>query len=144
VSDSTTPTTPARTVDASLRQYTNLIYALHALAVLIGVLTHARITHTFIFGVPSLVAVIMNYVRRKDAEGTAFAPHFRWQIRTFWFAVLWYFIIVILSLPLMLALIGFITLRLGLALLAVWVVYRLVRGWLALRDGKPLPSMGTP
>jgi uncharacterized membrane protein len=64
--------------------------------------------------------------------------HFSWQIRTFWFAVLWGLIVFGVSFVLMLVLIGFVTLPAGLGLLGVWVIYRVIRGWLALRDRRPV------
>ena len=78
-----------RAPDAALVTYTHIIYALHALSVLIGVTGPATVIGSFIFGLPSIIAVIMNYVRRSEARGTWLESHFTWQLRTFWFAVLW-------------------------------------------------------
>jgi uncharacterized membrane protein len=133
-------TIPVRQADASLVSYTHIIYALHSLSVLIGLTSAVTIVGSFIFGLPSIVAVIMNYVRQSDARGTFLESHFSWQIRTFWFALLWVLIIVALSLPLLLVFIGFATLPGGLALLGIWVIYRIIRGWLALRDRRPVSS----
>src|SRR5882757_7613505 len=127
-------TAPAPSVDEALITYTHVIYGLHALAVVIGLTTAATVVGSFVGGLPSIVAVIMNYARRAEARGTFLESHFRWQIRTFWFALLWALIIVALSLPLMLIIVGFYTLALGWVLLGVWVIYRIIRGWLALRD----------
>jgi uncharacterized membrane protein len=126
------------TVTDSLITYTNVIYALHALAVVMGVLTSATIVLSFVASVPSIVAVIMNYVRRSEVRGTFLDSHFSWQIRTFWFALLWAVIIWAVSLPLMLIVIGFGTYYVGLLLLGVWIIYRVARGWFALRDRKPM------
>src|ERR1700756_4956984 len=68
---------------------THLVYALHALSLLIGITTAVTIVGAFVFGVPSIIAVVINYVKRGEARGTYLASHFRWQIRTFWFALLW-------------------------------------------------------
>ena len=125
--------------DASLISYTHVIYALHSLSVLIGLTSAVTIVGAFIFGLPSIVAVIMNYVRQADARGTFLESHFSWQIRTFWFAWLWFFVILALSLPLMLVAIGFLTLPAGYVLVGIWVVYRIIRGWLALNDRRPVP-----
>ena len=125
--------------DASLISYTHVIYALHSLSVLIGLTSAVTIVGAFIFGLPSIVAVIMNYVRQADARGTFLESHFSWQIRTFWFAWLWFFVILALSLPLMLVAIGFFTLPAGYVLVGFWVVYRIIRGWLALNDRRPVP-----
>src|SRR5882757_4309721 len=127
--------------DAALISYTHIIYALHSLSVLIGLTSTVTIVGSFIFGVPSIIAVIMNYARQSDARGTYLESHFSWQIRTFWFALLWVLIIVALSLPLMFVLIGFATLPGGVALLGIWVIYRIIRGWLALRDRRPVGGL---
>src|SRR5882762_10498035 len=104
-------------VDASLVSYTHIIYALHSLSVLIGLTSKITIVGSFIFGLPSIIAVIMNYARQSDARGTFLESHFRWQIRTFWFALLWVIVVLGLSLPLMLVVVGFVTLWIGLVLL---------------------------
>jgi uncharacterized membrane protein len=139
MADNSTPsvTHPA---DASLVSYTHVIYALHALSVLIGLTSAVTIVGSFIFGLPSIIAVIMNYVRQSEARGTFLESHFSWQIRTFWFALLWVLVILALSLPLMLVLIGLFTLPAGYILLGIWVIYRIVRGWLALGDRRPVSS----
>ena len=124
--------------DASLISYTHVIYALHSLSVLIGLTSAVTIVGAFIFGLPSIVAVIMNYARQADARGTFLESHFSWQIRTFWFALLWVLVITALSLPLMLIAIGFLTLPAGYVLLGIWVIYRIIRGWLALGDRRPV------
>jgi uncharacterized membrane protein len=130
------PATPV--VSDSLITYTNVIYALHALAVVVGVFTSATVVLSFVASVPSIIAVIMNYVKRSEVRGTFLESHFRWQIRTFWFALLWALIIWAVSLPLMLVLIGFGTFYIGVLLLGVWIIYRVARGWFALRDRKPM------
>ena len=124
--------------DASLISYTHIIYALHSLSVLIGLTSAVTIVGSFVFGLPSIVAVIMNYARQADARGTFLESHFSWQIRTFWFALLWVLVITALSLPLMLIAIGFLTLPAGYVLLGIWVIYRIIRGWLALGDRRPV------
>ena len=129
----------ARTPDPSLVTYTHLIYALHTLSVLVGVFGAATIVGSFVFGVPSIVAVIMNYARRSEARGTWLESHFSWQIRTFWWAALWSVIVLVVSAPLMLVIIGFATAAIGFLVIGAWLLYRVVRGWLALRDLRPLP-----
>jgi uncharacterized membrane protein len=138
--DSSNPsvTVPVREVDPSLITYTTVIYALHSLSVLIGLTSAVTVVGSFVFGIPSIIAVIMNYARRSETRGTYLESHFTWQIRTFWFAALWALLIWGLSLPLMLIFVGFVTLGLGLGLLGIWVVYRVVRGWLALGDRRPV------
>ena len=125
--------------DASLISYTHIIYALHSLSVLIGLTSAWTIVGSFVFGLPSIIAVIMNYARQSDARGTFLESHFGWQIRTFWFALIWFLVIFALSLPLMLVFgLGFVTLFLGYVVLGIWVIYRILRGWLALRDQRPV------
>ena len=127
---------PAATapVDQSLIGYTNVMYALHSLAVLIGVTTFHTIVGSFIGGIPSIVAVVMNYARRSATRGTYLESHFRWQLRTFWFAVLW----ACVSVLVMLTIIGIVAGLVGLGALTIWIIYRLLRGWLALRDKRPM------
>jgi len=132
----TSPETPR--VDEALVTYTNVIYALHTLAVLIGVTTFHTIVGSFICGLPSIIAVIMNYARRVATRGTFLESHFRWQIRTFWYAVLWSVLIWTVAAPLMLVLIGFPLFIAGYIALAAWIVYRVLRGWLALRDRRAM------
>ena len=127
-------------VDAALTAYSHVIYALHTLAVLIGITTAATVVGSFVGGIPSIVAVIMNYARRSATRGTFLESHFRWQIRTFWFALLWAVVIWMVSLPLMIVLIGLPLLVVGLVGLAIWIIYRVARGWLALRESRPMYS----
>jgi uncharacterized membrane protein len=124
----------APAVDESLITYTHVIYALHALSVLTG----ASIVGAFICGLPSIVAVIMNYARRSAVRGTFLESHFTWQIRTFWFALFWAVFIAAVTLPLAIVLIGIPLFWAGFTALAVWIVYRVIRGWLALRDRRPM------
>jgi uncharacterized membrane protein len=128
------PAAAAVTVDESLLTYTHVMYALHSVAVLIGVTTFHTIIGSFVGSLPSIVAVVMNYARRSAARGTYLESHFRWQLRTFWFAVLWAFV----SALALISIIGFLAGLVGLAALTIWIVYRLLRGWLALRDKKPM------
>jgi uncharacterized membrane protein len=128
------PSAAVATVDQSLLSYTHVMYALHSLAVLIGVTTFHTVVGSFIGGIPSIVAVVMNYARRSATRGTYLESHFRWQLRTFWFAVLW----ACVSVLFMLTIIGILAGLAGLGALTIWIIYRLVRGWLALRDKRPM------
>jgi len=117
-----------------LRAWTHVIYGLHALSVLIGATSAAFIVTAFVFGLPSIVAVILNYVKRGEARGTFLESHFRWQIRTFWFTLLW----CVIGWLLFVTIVG-VVLAVPLFLgVGIWVIYRVVRGWLALKDGKPV------
>jgi uncharacterized membrane protein len=124
------PTTPSPT----LVNVAHLVYALHALSLLIGVIGAATIVGAFVFGVPSIIAVVINYLKREEARGTFLESHFRWQIRTFWFAVLWF----VIGALLFATFLG-IPLAIGVWFgIGVWAIYRIARGWLALRDRKPM------
>jgi uncharacterized membrane protein len=125
-------------VDEALISYTHVIYALHALSVLIGLGTGVTVVGSFVCGIPSIVGVIMNYARRGETRGTFLESHFRWQIRTFWFAALWALFIAAVSFPLLFVLIGFPLFWAGFGALAIWIIYRVVRGWIALRDRRPM------
>jgi uncharacterized membrane protein len=112
----------------------NVVYALHGLAIVVGLLGSATVVGSFLGSVPSFVAVILNYLKRHDARGTWLESHYRWQIRTFWFALGW----VVLAAILILTLIG-IPLGFGILIgISVWLVYRIGRGWLRLVDRRPM------
>lgn len=136
--------TDLRPNDSPLVGYTHIVYALHALSVVIALTTAASIIGSFIFGIPSIIAVIMNYVKRGEVAGTWLESHFRWQIRTFWGALWATVLVAVISAPLMLLLVGFITLPIGIAIISVWIMYRVIRGWLALREGRSMPMNGAP
>jgi uncharacterized membrane protein len=125
-------------VDPSLVTYTHVIYALHALTVLSGIFTSATIVLSFVVGIPSIIAVIMNYARRSAVTGTWLESHFRWQIRTFWWAAGGTLAVALISAPFVLILIGFVMWWIGAAVIGIWLIYRVVRGWIALRDRKPM------
>jgi uncharacterized membrane protein len=75
---------------------TNIIYALHALSVIMGLIGSAFVITTFLTGWPSIIAIIINYTKRNAVRDTYLDSHFNWQIRTFWFAFLWMILAVIL------------------------------------------------
>lgn len=101
----------------ALKSVTTVVYALQALS--------------FAFGVTALIGLIINYVKRPDVAGTLYQSHFDWQIRTFWWGLLW-------------GMLGFILIfAFGLGFIVlfgawVWAIYRVVKGWLRLTDGKPV------
>jgi uncharacterized membrane protein len=112
----------------------HVVYALHAFAIVAGLVGTATVVGSFIGSVPSIVAVILNYVKRGDARGTWMESHYRWQIRTFWFALLWFLIGWLLILTVVGAVIGVPVL----IALTIWLVYRIARGWLRLNDRRPM------
>ncbi len=101
---------------AGLKTVTQVVYALQALA--------------FLWGITAIVGIVINYVKRDDARGTLYENHFDWQIRTFWWGLLWGVVGVVLSL----VFVGIFV------LIAVWIwmIYRVVKGWLKLSEGKPV------
>jgi uncharacterized membrane protein len=137
---STTATTVA--VDPRHVTYTHLVYALHASSIIIGILSTSFIVTAFVFGLPSIIAVILNYIRRRDVEGTWLASHFRWQIRTFWIALGAVIAATLVFGPFAIILIGLPFLLLSYFLIGVWATYRIARGWLALRDARAMPNGG--
>lgn len=102
--------------EKSLKTLTTVVYALQAAG--------------FLVGITWIVAVVIDYVKRDEAKGTWLESHFSWQIRTFWWGVLW-------------GVVGAITFLvvIGWFILAadtVWIIYRIVKGWLYLNDNKPI------
>ena len=100
----------------SLKTITTVVYVLQALSFFIGL--------TFI------AAVIVNYIKKSEVEGTWLESHFLWQIRTFWFSVLWS----IIGFVLVFVLVGYLVLLAD----AIWVIYRIVKGWMKLSEGKEM------
>jgi uncharacterized membrane protein len=131
-------TSPPFASDDSLVRWTHVIYALHAFSLLTGILGVATVFGAFLTGWPSIIAVILNYVKRSDVRGTWLESHYRWQIRTFWFGLLWValcglFIVATLGIGILLA-------WLPLGVVSLWFIYRIARGWMALNDRKPMYS----
>ena len=127
---------PASSATAELATWAHAVYALHAFSLLTGILGTATVVGAFLTGWPSIIAVILNYIKRSAARGTWIDSHFRWQIRTFWYGLLWValcmlFIVGTLG-------IGILIAWLPLAIVTVWFIYRIARGWIALRDHRPM------
>ena len=124
--------------NASQVKLTHVIYGLHAVSLLTGIIGAATVVGAFLTGWPSIIAVILNYVKRGDVRGTWLEPHFQWQIRTFWYGLLW---VVLCGLFVVFTLgIGLLIAWLPLGLVGLWFIYRIARGWLALMDRRPVPS----
>ena len=120
---------------SGLVRLTHIIYLLHGFSVLMGMLGPALIITTFLTGWPSIIAVIINYVKRNDVRGTYLDSHFGWQIRTFWYTLLWLVIASILFITVIGIILAYI-LAVG---AGIWVFYRIIRGWIALNDGRSVP-----
>jgi uncharacterized membrane protein len=119
----------------SLVTLTHVLYAMHAFSVLMGLMTPAFIVTAFLTGWPSIIAVVINYIKRDDVRGTYLDSHFSWQLRTFWYAVLWGLILLVLALTI----IGLIVAWPGALALGIWIVYRIVRGWMNLASARAMP-----
>ena len=133
-----TDATVVREPDPSLVTTLHVTYALHAAGLAIGAFGASTIVGSFIFGWPSIIAVIINYVRRADARGTWLESHFEWQIQTFWYAVALSILIGVLGLLLAIVVIGFGVWIVGFFALGVWAIYRIATGWIRLRDRGPV------
>ena len=119
----------------NLVRLTHVIYALHALSVMMGFIGSAFIITTFLTGWPSIIAVIINYIKRGNVYGTYLDSHFGWQIRTFWYALLWMTITVILFMTV----IGIVLAYIVAVGAGIWISYRIIRGWIALNEGRSMP-----
>jgi uncharacterized membrane protein len=122
--------------EGSLATWTHVIYLLHAFSLLTGILGAATVIGAFLIGWPSIIAVILNYVKRDEARGTWLESHFRWQIRTFWFGLLW--VLVCVLFVIMTLGLGILIAWLPLAFITIWFIYRVIRGWLALNARRPM------
>jgi uncharacterized membrane protein len=113
---------------------THVIYALHAFSAVLGIVSTALIVTAFLTGWPSIIAVILNYVKRSDVRGTWLDSHFSWQIRTFWYALAW----LVLGAILFVTLVGIPIAYVIWVVTGLWVLYRIIRGWLALSSQRPM------
>lgn len=104
---------------SSLKTVTTVVYALQAAGFITG-------------GLGWIVAVVVNYVKREEVAGTWLESHFRWQIRTFWFGLLWG----VLGGLLVIVFVGFAVLFANM----IWIIYRIVKGWLNLNENRPMPA----
>jgi uncharacterized membrane protein len=116
--DDLAPAAAAKSAEelASLKTITTVVYGLQALS--------------FIWGVPAIVGLIINYVKRDDARGTLYESHFDWQIRTFWWGLLW----AVLGGILAIVMVGFVVMIVA----WIWMIYRVVKGWLRLMENQPV------
>jgi uncharacterized membrane protein len=120
---------------SSLVSLVFIIYGLHGFSALTGVMTPAFVLTAFLTGWPSIIAVILSYAKKDDADGTYLASHFEWTITTFWYAA---FAIVIAGVMF----VTIVGIPLGIVIIiftGLWVLYRIIRGVLNLLEEKPLP-----
>ena len=105
--------------DDSLKTITMVVYALQLAS--------------FLAGISLLIAVVVNCVKKSDVQGTWLASHFKWQLRTFWFTILWWasaLIVLFLVGPLLGVLLFIVS--------VLWMIYRIVQGWVRLYEGKEM------
>jgi len=114
-----TPLTPNDSRQPDLQSLKNIATAVYALQAV-----------SFLLVITYFIAVILNYIKRDDTRGTWLESHFRWQVRTFWFGLLWF---VLGGLTFFIVIGWFI-----LFAAALWLIYRILKGWLNLNDGKPM------
>jgi uncharacterized membrane protein len=128
----------ARAYDAEPREglvtLAHVIYALHAFSAVTGLIGAATIVGAFLTGWPSIIAVILNYAKRADVRGSYLETHFSWQIRTFWYAFFW----VVVGIGLAVTIVGLPISLVIFVSISLWILYRIVRGWLALLERKPM------
>jgi uncharacterized membrane protein len=113
---------PERTREERLKTIATIVYALQA--------------GFFLLGVSALVALILNYVKLDDVRGTWLESHFRWQIRTFWFALLWYALAGLTWIVFVGMLVAFAN--------TLWIIYRIIKGWLDLSENQPMYREARP
>ncbi len=133
-----TNTDSMRTSESSLVTTLHLTYALHAVGLVIGAFGASTVIGSFIFGWPSIIAVVINYVKRHDAKGTWLESHFQWQIRTFWYAFVASVVIGAAGAVLAIVLVGFAIWAIGFFMLGIWAIYRIAAGWMRLNDRRAI------
>lgn len=104
---------------AGLKQITLVVYVLQALGYLTG-------------GLTAIAAIIINYVKKPDVAGTLYESHFEWQIRTFWWGLVW-------------GVVGFVLMFVAVGFFVwfaawIWMIYRVVKGWLRLTENQPVAA----
>ena len=125
----------------SLISTTLVVYILFGIASVVPLLAHGFPLILPLFGVIGVIGLVMAYVKRGEAAGTWLASHYRWLIRTFWFSALWGVIGWIVFWVLLIILVGiFIAYAIWVAT-TIWVLYRVIRGYLLFKDSQPVPGM---
>jgi uncharacterized membrane protein len=135
---------PVPVPSPSLINATLLVYGLFGLAALIAIVAHGFPPFAPLGGLAGIIAIIVAYVKRSEASGTWLASHYRWLIRTFWFSLLWGLVGLVLLLALALVLIGFVVGPIVWIATSIWVLYRLIRGYLLFNDSKPVSAIEIP
>ncbi len=132
-------TPPAQEPEHKIIVIAKIVYILHGLSILLGLATGASILGSFLFGWPSIAAVVLNYALRSEAKDTFVASHFTWQIQTFWSAAIWTLLVAIIGMLLSWLLVGFAVWFVGFMVMGIWVGYRIIRGWIRLSAREEMP-----
>jgi uncharacterized membrane protein len=120
---------------------TLVIYALFGVAAVVGLASSGFPLIAPLMGIVGFIAIILAYVKRADAAGTWLASHYRWLIRTFWFSLLWGIVGAVIFVVFAIILIGLVV---GYAIwvaTTIWVLYRLIRGYVLFNASQPVPGM---
>jgi uncharacterized membrane protein len=136
MSDTQAPVPPQSLITATL-----IVYGLFGAAAVVAVASHGFPPIAPLGGIVGIVGIIMAYVKRSEAAGSWLASHYRWLIRTFWFSLLWGAIGVCVFILLAILLIGLVVGPVIWIATAIWVLYRIIRGYLWFNDSKPVPGM---
>jgi uncharacterized membrane protein len=137
MADSPASATPS----SSLISTTLLVYALFGIAAVVGLVSSGFPLAAPLMGIVGIVGVIVAYVKRGEATSTWLESHYRWLIRTFWFSLLWGAIGAVVFVLLAIILIGLFIGYLIWVATTIWVLYRLVRGYMLFNESKPVPGM---
>src|SRR5208282_1405569 len=138
MSDAAVPPVANGAPSPALISMTLVIYALFGVAAVAGL---ASSGFPLIAPLMGIIAIILAYVKRGDAAGTWLASHYRWLIRTFWFSLLWGIVGAVIFVVFAIILIGLVV---GYAIwvaTTIWVLYRLIRGYVLFNASQPVPGM---
>jgi len=129
------------TPSSSLISMTLLVYALLGVAAVVGLVSSGFPLIAPLTGIVGIVGIILAYVKRSEATGTWLESHYRWLIRTFWYSLLWGAIGAVVFVVLAIIIVGLFIGYLIWVATTIWVLYRLVRGYLLFNESKPIPGM---
>jgi uncharacterized membrane protein len=122
---STDPTAaPARNFDDDKR-LAQILYLLHAAA-------------PFTAWLLAIIAIVLGAAKRDDVRGTFLDSHFSWLSRTFWWGLLWILVCGVITFVMVLTILLVPLAWLPYTVLFIWYLYRVIKGWLRLNDGRPV------
>lgn len=114
------------------------MYALHALAIGTGLVATLLGHRTMLFGIPSVIAVVLNFLKRGQVRGSWIGTHFDWQWRTFCWLVLWLAVATVAFGSIVTILTRIPLLEISYVAIGLWAAWRMGRGWHGLRGGRPV------